>query len=635
MLLTLLGVIALIQRERKKVNNTPSVFATSNCSDDIPQITVCAASGCTDDDSSARLSDDVLFFTATSKLSYYISFFIGTSKLSDGVSFFTAMPKLSDGVSFFTATPKLNDDVLFFTATPKLSDGVSFFTGISKLNDGVLFFTAMPKLSDGVSFFIGTSKLSDGISFFTATSKLSDDVSFFTAMPKLSDDVLFFIGTSKLSDGVSFFTAMPKLSDDVLFFIGTSKLSDGVSFFTAMPNLSDDVLFFIGTSKLSDGISFFTATSKLSDDVSFFSATDVVLFYSGTSKLSDDVSLAFFSAKSILSVDVPPASFPAMSKCSDDVPQALFSVTSKSSDDVPPALFSVTSKSSDDLQDNETTIIDINSHRYEIGSQLGEGGFGTVYAATRLDDGLQVSVCITYIIFLDGCSKPLPLEVALQILANKRPRVEEIIQLLDWQVDPDYYFMVLERPMPCQSLYEYLKCYKGTMEEDVARVIMHQAIFAARMCCLRGVLHRDIKLENLLINPDTLELKLIDFGCGAILTDVGYTSFAGSREYCPPEYHMTGKYHGEPGTVWSLGILLFVILFSKFPKRRHLHKINAKNWTKAGLSKECCDLIRRCLQIDPKQRIELGKLSLHDWFMVNTFYRKFSDGHDRNPSPLS
>lgn len=106
---------------------------------------------------------------------------------------------------------------------------------------------------------------------------------------------------------------------------------------------------------------------------------------------------------------------------------------------------------------------------------------------------------------------------------KSRPQIPEIIQLLDWQVEPDHYIMVLERPMPCQSLYEFLKCYKGTIEEDVSQVIMCQATLAAQKCCQRGVLHRDIKLENLLINPDTLEVKLIDFRCGEILTSAGYT----------------------------------------------------------------------------------------------------------------
>ncbi|XP_052393900.1 serine/threonine-protein kinase pim-3-like [Carassius gibelio] len=311
-------------------------------------------------------------------------------------------------------------------------------------------------------------------------------------------------------------------------------------------------------------------------------------------------------------VNVPQASACAAADCSVDAPQ---DPVCETEDTVPPQ--------SSQIQEDETAIV-INSRRYEVKGHLGEGGFGTVYAATRLDDGLQVAVKFasiwdTKLISIDGYPEPLPLEVALQILANKGPRVQEIIQLLDWQVEPDHYFMVLERPMPCQSLYEYLKCYEDTIEEDVARVIMHQAIFAARTCCLRGVFHRDIKLENLLINPDTLQVKLIDFGCGAILTDAGYTSFAGTTEYCPPEYYMTDKYHGEPATVWSLGILLFVILFCQFPKRRDLQKMNGESWTKAGFSKECCDFIRCCLQIDPKQRIELDMLSLHDWFMVNTF----------------
>lgn len=87
--------------------------------------------------------------------------------------------------------------------------------------------------------------------------------------------------------------------------------------------------------------------------------------------------------------------------------------------------------------------------------------------------------------------------------------------------------MVLERPVPCEDLVGFLDRHGGTIEEDVASVIMQQATLAALTCCQRGVLHRDIKLENLLINLNTLEVKLIDFGCGEILNNEGYTSFSG------------------------------------------------------------------------------------------------------------
>lgn len=110
---------------------------------------------------------------------------------------------------------------------------------------------------------------------------------------------------------------------------------------------------------------------------------------------------------------------------------------------------------------------------------------------------------------------------------NQGPRVPEIIELLDWQVEQGFYLMVLERPIPCQPLNDFIESYVGRIKEDAIRFIMKQAVFAAQTCCQRKVLHRDIKLENLLINPDTLEVKLIDFGCGDILKDEAYTTYSG------------------------------------------------------------------------------------------------------------
>lgn len=119
------------------------------------------------------------------------------------------------------------------------------------------------------------------------------------------------------------------------------------------------------------------------------------------------------------------------------------------------------------------------------------------------------------------------MEVALLVLANQEPAIQEIIKLLDWRVDEDEYIMVLERPMPSEELLSFLLRQESIIDEDGARLIMWQGIFAAQTCCRRKVFHRDIKMENILINPDTLEIKLIDFGCGEILTDAPYTSFAG------------------------------------------------------------------------------------------------------------
>ncbi|KAI7794700.1 putative serine/threonine-protein kinase pim-3, partial [Triplophysa rosa] len=264
--------------------------------------------------------------------------------------------------------------------------------------------------------------------------------------------------------------------------------------------------------------------------------------------------------------------------------------------------------------------IEINSCMYEIGEMLGEGGFGAVFAGTRVHDGLEVAVKyakkskhLDYI-SIPGHPEPLPREVALHMLACEGEIVPEIIRLLDWQDYQNRYIMVLERPSPCEDLSEFIASKGAELEEELARVIMRQATTAAYMSCERGVFHRDIKLENLLIRTDTMNVKLIDFGCGDLLKKSTYKSYTGTINYVCPEYFETGEYRGKPSTVYSLGVLLFAMLCRRFPSDFDLHLINEKTWSKDGLTEECCGLLQACLQQNPDERIHLENIRDHAWF---------------------
>lgn len=112
-------------------------------------------------------------------------------------------------------------------------------------------------------------------------------------------------------------------------------------------------------------------------------------------------------------------------------------------------------------------------------------------------------------------------------MANKGRRVPQIIKLLDWEDNTDHYIMVMERPLPCMDLFSFMELHGGILDERTARHVMSQVIRAAKTSCKRGVFHRDIKLENLLVNQDTMEVKLIDFGCGTLMKNTAFKVFSG------------------------------------------------------------------------------------------------------------
>ncbi|KAK7165382.1 hypothetical protein R3I94_003672 [Phoxinus phoxinus] len=260
--------------------------------------------------------------------------------------------------------------------------------------------------------------------------------------------------------------------------------------------------------------------------------------------------------------------------------------------------------------------------KYAIGKKLGEGAFGTVFEGTRCKDGLMVAVKFTAktknepYISLPDHPEPVPLEVALTVMANEGPRCRHIIKVLDWEDHLDQYIMVLERPSPCMDMHSFWVHYGGRFNEKLARHFMWQVIDGAAMCCLRGVLHRDIKMPNLLVNTETLEVKLIDFGCGDLMKRSSYKKYSGTARYCPPEYYEKGKYYGKQATVWSLGVLLFAMISRRFPDSRDISLMDTDVWFRPGFSDECCRFIRGCLKSDPKRRLHLDKMHSHDWFKV-------------------
>ncbi|XP_077638755.1 serine/threonine-protein kinase pim-1-like [Lonchura striata] len=258
---------------------------------------------------------------------------------------------------------------------------------------------------------------------------------------------------------------------------------------------------------------------------------------------------------------------------------------------------------------------------YLWGPQLGSGGFSTVYSGIRLSDGSPVAIkrvaresVLQWDELPDGTR--VPLEVVL--MEKVGSGCQNIIQLLDWFELPDSFVLVLERPEASQDLLQLLQ-EQGCLCEEQARWLFCQVLEAVRHCTACGVLHRDIKPENLLVNPESGHLKLIDFGCGTFLQERAFTGFAGTRVYSPPEWIWLGCYHGHAATIWSLGVLLYVMVCGSLPFQDEPDIVLGKLVFRQQLSPELQHLIRWCLAKHPADRPELEEISCHPWVRGRRF----------------
>ncbi|KAJ1623006.1 kinase-like domain-containing protein [Pavlovales sp. CCMP2436] len=119
------------------------------------------------------------------------------------------------------------------------------------------------------------------------------------------------------------------------------------------------------------------------------------------------------------------------------------------------------------------------------------------------------------------------------------------------------------------------------MEEPTARAFFLELCLGVQHCHSRGVVHRDLKLENVMLT-DKGVLKIIDFGLAAEYEPLGDGTFqlttlfetCGSKSYAAPEV-LSGKgYSGFGADVWSCGICLFAMLAGFFP----LDEATSRDW---------------------------------------------------------
>ncbi|TPX51115.1 hypothetical protein SeMB42_g01042 [Synchytrium endobioticum] len=213
-------------------------------------------------------------------------------------------------------------------------------------------------------------------------------------------------------------------------------------------------------------------------------------------------------------------------------------------------------------------------------------------------------------------------EAAIMLLL----RHPHICALYDLVLLDEFYYMFFEYVNGGQLL-DYIISH-GKLKENNARRFVRQIVSAVDYCHQNSIVHRDLKIENVLIDRHG-NIKLIDFGLSNLYSpDSQLQTFCGSLYFAAPELLNAKAYTGPEVDIWSLGIILYVLVCGRVPfDDTSMPVLHSK--IKAGhvefpshLSHECKHLILRMLVTHPAQRASMLEVKTHPWMVK---------GHDGPP----
>lgn len=257
---------------------------------------------------------------------------------------------------------------------------------------------------------------------------------------------------------------------------------------------------------------------------------------------------------------------------------------------------------------------------YDIRKEIGHGAFGKVYLGLQKLTGLKVAIKVIEKSRLkDEKSRA---KVLREVNIFRSVQHKNIVALFEVFEDDACFYIVMEF---CGGgdLLNFVRS-KGRLCELEAREIFKQLVEGVAAIHANSILHRDLKLENVLIDAQLQTIKLCDFGISRVVeTGAVMTEQCGTPAYLAPEVLYEEGYTGFSSDVWSLGVVLYAMTVGRMPyKGKSLEDLKAvlRSQTLSFpdfLSDSLKRLIADMLTIAPLERISIEKLLQHDWFSAS------------------
>jgi len=257
---------------------------------------------------------------------------------------------------------------------------------------------------------------------------------------------------------------------------------------------------------------------------------------------------------------------------------------------------------------------------YELGEEIGRGGFSVVFEAKDKQTGQRVAIkCVQLAVQADD-EAMVALKREIRIM--KKVSHPNILKLYEVFVEDDSFYLVMEL-VPGKELFERI-IDRGQYSEKHASNIIRQIVSAVEYLHSNGIAHRDLKPENLLSSgdDDNEVIKIIDFGLSKKFGDEQLVTSVGSPGYVAPEV-LTAESYDKSVDMWSVGVILYILLcgfppfFADTSTELFKKIIDVKYdfddpaWD--DVSDAPKDIIRHLLVKEPSERITAKQLLDHPW----------------------